>query len=69
MTTTYREPAVRPRLPLASTLTWLRNWAGATQLPHPGAADVAPLPVRAASGRTGSLARAPHRCIPRLVLG
>jgi hypothetical protein len=41
MTTTYREPAVRPRLPLASTLTWLRNWAGVTQLRHSGAADVA----------------------------
>ena len=41
MTSSYREPAVRPRLHLANTLTWLRSWTGATQLPHSGAAAVA----------------------------
>jgi hypothetical protein len=41
MTSNYVEPAAKPRLHLASTLTWLRSWAGTTQLPHSGAADVA----------------------------
>ncbi|HEX6675841.1 MAG TPA: hypothetical protein VF486_12535 [Actinomycetes bacterium] len=31
----------RNRLPLASTLAWLRTWTGSTQFSHPGAASVA----------------------------
>lgn len=29
------------RLPLATTLAWLRTWAGRTQLSYPGATTVA----------------------------
>jgi hypothetical protein len=31
----------RTRLPLASTLAWLRTWTGSTQLSHAGATTVA----------------------------